>query len=74
MEALGVDVIEAASRHLGRRLPLSAPWRNARKKPRLRAGAVVKDIVAAHEALKVAGDRERIHLWWPRPPSTGNTS
>ncbi len=65
LEALGVDVIEAgfpSSRTATS--TLSAPWRNARKKSRVcgLARCVEKDIVVAHEALKAAGDRERIHL------------
>lgn len=65
LEALGVDVIEAgfpvisdgdfhAVRTVAERTEKSRVCGLAR--------CVEKDIIAAHEALKAAGDRERIHL------------
>lgn len=65
LEALGVDVIEAgfpvisdgdfhAVRTVAERTEKSRVCGLAR--------CVEKDIVVAHEALKAAGDRERIHL------------
>ena len=76
LETLGVDIIEAGFPLFQTAISeLSGPWRNARKKPCLRAGPLrEKDIAAAHEALKVAGERERIHLVVATSPSTGNTS
>ncbi len=75
LETLGVDIIEA-----GFPVISDGDFRAVRavaectEKSRVcgLARCVEKDIIAAHEALKAAGERDI--WWWLPPPSTGNTS